>query len=111
MASTSVVTNPSQNVPIFTGVNYQFWRIKMRTIFLSYDLWELVENGFDDFPKVERLSTAQRNELREKQKKDAKALVLIQEALDDVIFPKIMGQRRKKREIYLKKSIKAQANM
>ena len=66
MASTSVVSNSSQNIPIFIGLNYQFWRIKMRTLFMSYDLWELVENGFDDLADVERTTATQRSDLKEK---------------------------------------------
>lgn len=91
MASTSVLLNSSQNVPVFIGLNYQFWRIKMRTLFMSYDLWELVENGFEDLADAERLTAAQRTELREKRKKDAKALSLIQQALDEAIFPLVMA--------------------
>lgn len=34
---------------------------------------------------------AQRNEVKEKKKKDAKALFLIQQALDDAIFPRVMA--------------------
>ena len=91
MASTSVVSNSSQNIPIFTGLNYQFWHIKMRTLFMSYDLWELVENGFDDLADVERTTATQWSDLKEKKKRDAKALSLIQQALDDAIFPLVMA--------------------
>ena len=87
MASTSVTPNSSQNVPIFTSVSYQFWRIKMKTLFVSYDLWDLVDSGYNDHAEANKLTTAQHNELKEKQKKDAKAVVLIQQALDDAIFP------------------------
>ncbi|XP_020410674.1 uncharacterized protein LOC109946643 [Prunus persica] len=31
--------------PIFSGENYEFWKIKMVTIFKSYGLWNLVEKG------------------------------------------------------------------
>ncbi|KAM2301518.1 hypothetical protein FF1_032254 [Malus domestica] len=31
--------------PIFSGENYEFWRIKMVTIFKSLGLWNLVEKG------------------------------------------------------------------
>ncbi|KAM2394961.1 hypothetical protein ACFX1X_032369 [Malus domestica] len=32
--------------PIFTGVNYEFWCIRMKTIFKSHNLWSFVEDGF-----------------------------------------------------------------
>ncbi|CAL9001571.1 unnamed protein product, partial [Prunus brigantina] len=47
--------------PIFSGENYEFWRIKMITIFKSYGLWTL----------------------------DAKALGIIQNSVSDQIFPRI----------------------
>ncbi|XP_059639810.1 uncharacterized protein LOC132282221 [Cornus florida] len=31
-------------LPIFDGENYDFWYVKMKTIFLSYDLWDYVED-------------------------------------------------------------------
>ena len=40
----------------------------MKTLFLSYDLWELVENGMNEYD-VERLTAAQRNEMKENKKK------------------------------------------
>ncbi|KAI5310938.1 hypothetical protein L3X38_040743 [Prunus dulcis] len=33
--------------PIFNGNNYEFWSIKMRTIFRSHGLWDLVEKGLE----------------------------------------------------------------
>ncbi|RXH88091.1 hypothetical protein DVH24_042162 [Malus domestica] len=33
--------------PIFHGGNYDFWSIKMRTIFKSHDLWNLIEKGYE----------------------------------------------------------------
>lgn len=55
----------------------------MKTLFKSQELWDLVESGYEDSDP----GHAQR--LRENRKKDAKALFLIQHALDDDIFPSI----------------------
>ncbi|CAL9003966.1 unnamed protein product, partial [Prunus brigantina] len=33
--------------PIFSGDNYEFWKIRMRTIFKSHGIWDLVEKGFE----------------------------------------------------------------
>lgn len=63
----------------------------MKTLFASNDLWDLVKNGYEDFAEQERVSAAQRNELKEKQKNDAKALFMIQQGLEDTIFPRIMA--------------------
>ena len=45
----------------------------MKTLFLLYDLWDLVENGMNEYD-VERLTAPQRNEMKENKKKDANAL-------------------------------------
>ncbi|CAH9132625.1 unnamed protein product [Cuscuta epithymum] len=71
-------------LPLFKGVNYHFWSLKMKTLFKSQELWSMVEDGFvDDQPEEPDQA------LREKRKKDAKALFLIQQALDDAVFPRI----------------------
>jgi len=33
--------------PVFNGENYDFWSIRMKTIFKSHGLLDFVENGFD----------------------------------------------------------------
>lgn len=35
-----------QVIPIFDGDKYEFWRIKMTTIFKTRKLWTVVEKGF-----------------------------------------------------------------
>lgn len=56
----------------------------MQTLFKSQELWGFVEEGFDDAQSPEPAQ-----QLREKRKKDSKALFMIQQALDDEIFPRI----------------------
>ena len=56
----------------------------MSTLFKSQELWELVENGFEDNQPEEP-----DQQLKDKRKKDSKALFMIQSALDDEIFPRI----------------------
>ncbi|KAM2961184.1 hypothetical protein FF1_030791 [Malus domestica] len=94
--------------PIFNGENYEFWSIKMKTIFKSYGLWNLVEKGFDesDLKKIdeseakkkdkEESSGAGRMTLVEVLMKDAKALGLIQGAVSDEIFPRISHEETSK---------------
>ncbi|XP_052195293.1 uncharacterized protein LOC127803240 isoform X3 [Diospyros lotus] len=56
----------------------------MKTMFKSQELWDLVEKGFVD------PNPAQPNQqLWDTWKKDAKALFLIQSALDDDLFSRI----------------------
>ncbi|CAL8152752.1 unnamed protein product [Prunus armeniaca] len=75
--------------PIFNGENYEFWSIRMKTIFKSHGLWELVEKGIEssdskgvdesDAKKKEKeeSSGAGKMILTEILMKDAKALGLI----------------------------------
>nr|GFA04544.1 UBN2 domain-containing protein [Tanacetum cinerariifolium] len=62
---------------IFKGESYEFWSIKMRTLFRSQELWELVENGIAETGR------------RESMKKNEKALFFIQQAVDEMIFSRI----------------------
>ncbi|KAF8394079.1 hypothetical protein HHK36_020284 [Tetracentron sinense] len=77
--------------PIFDGENYDFWCVKMKTLFLSYDIWEIVEEGYEEPENVETLSNARKQQLKETKRKDAKALHLIQQGVADPIFPRIIN--------------------
>ena len=55
---------------IFTGEGYEFWAIKMKTLFRSQELWDLVEHGFEDPNDDARL--------KDNRRKDSKALFFIQ---------------------------------
>ncbi|CAL8990715.1 unnamed protein product [Prunus brigantina] len=85
MSTTSQNSNP---LPIFTRENYDFWSIKMKTYFTSQDLWDIVDN---DFNNPENSTMEQLRQLKKDQQKDAKALYALQQALHDTIFPRIMG--------------------
>ncbi|XP_068323397.1 uncharacterized protein [Pyrus communis] len=78
--------------PIFSGENYEFWRIKMATIFKSLGLWNLVEKGMTTSnPKKKEAGEASEDdeEMVVVLMKDAKALGIIQNAVSDQIFPRI----------------------
>ncbi|CAN6544439.1 unnamed protein product [Malus baccata var. baccata] len=73
-------------------------QIRMRTIFKSHGIWDLVEKGLE-IPeskgkkvKVEGSSDSERAYLNEKLMKDVKALGIIQGAVLDDIFPKISNE-------------------
>ena len=61
----------------------------MKTLFMSQDVWDLVENGFDE-PPVEK------DQLKELKKMDAKALLFIQQGVGNNIFPRIMRASKAK---------------
>ncbi len=46
------ITQPQ--MPVFNGDSYEFWSIKMRTLFKSQGLWEFVENGYEESSEGER---------------------------------------------------------
>ncbi|GAV87372.1 DUF4219 domain-containing protein [Cephalotus follicularis] len=94
-------------IPVFSGENFDFWSIKIKTILRAYDLWEVVENGI---PKAAALlkekteaaesttTTTTKSEsspttvpMKEWQKKDADALAKIHLAVSDSIFSRIMN--------------------
>ncbi|KAL6348546.1 hypothetical protein AAG906_013166 [Vitis piasezkii] len=83
MATTNdkMVSVSQPAIPIFKGECYEFWSIKMKTLFKSQDLWDLVENGYP-YPDEEA-------RLKENTKKDSKALFFIQQAVHESIFSKI----------------------
>lgn len=69
-------TNPTAQplIPIFIGGKYQLWSLKMKTLFKSQELWDLVENGYEESNPA---PAEPDQRLRENCKKDAKALLLI----------------------------------
>ncbi|CAN6676343.1 unnamed protein product [Malus baccata var. baccata] len=89
--------------PIFSGENYEFWRIKMVTIFKSHGLWRLVEKGVT-IPESKKKKAEGSSEEEEDDEKmiaaymqDAKALGIIQNAVSDQIFPRIANAESAKK--------------
>ena len=75
--------------PVFNGENFDFWQIKMKTIFRSHKLWNLVVKGYDTpMKKGEELIEVEKKLMRENIVKDARALGIIQGAVIDQIFPR-----------------------
>ena len=102
MASTSNaqgLTYGHSLIPFFDGESYDFWSLQMKTLFVSQELWELVEDGFEQPESSTVLSTwsqAKQKEYKENKKKDAKALLNIQQGISKTIFPRIMGAKNSK---------------
>eukprot|EP00258_Populus_trichocarpa_P020775 XP_024436794.1 uncharacterized protein LOC7485384 isoform X3 [Populus trichocarpa] len=89
MATTNSLQSISMPLPIFNGSNYDLWGGKMKTLFRSQNLWDIVKNGYEEPENISTLEEAQRKELEVKKQKDASALYLIQQSLADTIFPRI----------------------
>ncbi|KAI5350772.1 hypothetical protein L3X38_003663 [Prunus dulcis] len=84
---------------IFFDESYEFWRIKMVTIFKSYGLWNLVEKGITT-PDSKKKKKAKENSKDEDDEKiavifmkDAKALGIIQNTVFQSNLP-LYHQRR-----------------
>ncbi|CAL5363276.1 unnamed protein product [Camellia sinensis] len=84
------------SMPIFAGENYDYWCVRMKTLFQSQDLWNLVQNGYDEPDSTTTLTSAQEQQLEETRKNDAKALLFIQQALSDELFPRIIEVKKSK---------------
>ncbi|XP_014524278.1 uncharacterized protein LOC106780494 [Vigna radiata var. radiata] len=63
----------------------------MKTFFCSQDLWDIIEEGFTIPEDTSTLTAAQKKELKENKQKDSRALFVLQQAIDDTIFPRIIG--------------------
>ena len=50
----------------------------MKTLFMPQDIWDLVENGFNELENVTTLTLVEKDQLKELKKMNAKALLFIQ---------------------------------
>ena len=94
MALGSSIAQPQ--IPIFSGKNYEFWAIQMKTLFCSQGIWDLIEKGFNEPHDESTLTQDEKDKLQDNKKKDAKALFLIQQSLDESIFPKVSAAKKSK---------------
>ncbi|KAJ0018148.1 hypothetical protein Pint_11961 [Pistacia integerrima] len=75
--------------PIFSGEKYDIWSTKMETYFWSRNLWDIVDKGIPTFGNIVVLSERKQKPLKESVQKNAAALFILQQAVDDNIFFKI----------------------
>ena len=40
--------NPSWPITEFSGEDYEYWSIKMKTLLIGKGFWEIVEDGYDE---------------------------------------------------------------
>ncbi|XP_058221728.1 uncharacterized protein LOC131331807 [Rhododendron vialii] len=84
--------------PLLNGENYDFWYVKMKTQLMSNDVWEYVQDGFEDYEGVEvALSNEQKKQLNVDNRMNAKALSMIQQGISDNLFPRIINETKAKK--------------
>lgn len=66
------VSSTLPSLPFFKESEYEIWSIKIKILFISQDLWELLENGYN---KTSVLAET----LKESKKKEVKVLFFIQQ--------------------------------
>ena len=75
-------------LPQFNGKNYDYWAITMRALFSYQDLWELVEDDFEepvDENAFNSLTRAKKDLLKSDRKKDSKSLFYLYQAVHEKI--------------------------
>ena len=87
MASNVSYVQPQ--IPLLTGKNYDTWEIKMKTLFRSQGLTDIVEKGFEEPDDEFDLNDQQRRELQKNREKDGKAMMFIQIGMEELIFQRI----------------------
>ena len=99
-------TGGDLRTPQFNGINYDFWAVKMETILIAFDLWDVVEMTHTN-PESESESAGEKSgaskateeklaAMKEIRIKNAKALSLIQGAISDELFPRIRNEKTSK---------------
>lgn len=106
MASTSNSSTVYNNVKVtlFEGENYDFWDVKMETIFTSLDVLEFVQNGYEEPAPTEaeesnekaKESSQRLEELKKKKITNAGVFGIIQRGVSLCIFPRIMRVKTSK---------------
>jgi hypothetical protein len=76
-------------IPIFSGKNYDNWAFRMKLAFDSYELTDIVMNGYTEPQDESILSADEKKKLDENRQKSKRALQIIGQALDDSVVGRI----------------------
>ncbi|CAL1409572.1 unnamed protein product [Linum trigynum] len=99
-SSNTMFATSSNQIPIFDGELYEYWSAQMEPIFISQDLWDIVQEGYE-YPQDEdedskKRAGKQTKEYKENAKQNASALRIIQRAVSKSIYPRIYGIKKAK---------------
>jgi hypothetical protein len=76
-------------IPTFSGKNYDNWAFRMKLAFDSYELTDIVMNGYTEPQDESILSVDEKKKLDENRQKSKRALQIIGQALDDSVVGRI----------------------
>ncbi|XP_026459174.1 uncharacterized protein LOC113359813 [Papaver somniferum] len=62
----------------------------MKTLFVSQDVWEIVQDGYDEIEDTSTLEQPQKDLLKGNRKKNAKASMYIQQGVGETILPRVI---------------------
>nr|CAD1839746.1 unnamed protein product [Ananas comosus var. bracteatus] len=74
------------SLPIFGGENYEFWKIKMRTLLIAQGLWSIVEGGYTEPPDESQLTNAEKEMLNSNRTRMQRHYILSNKGCRKFIF-------------------------
>ena len=77
MASSIGVGMAQSMVLVFTRENYDTWKIKIQTLLLLQEIWDVVDKGLTELTAGHQSTAEETKQLAENQMRDARALFLI----------------------------------
>ncbi|XP_057449943.1 uncharacterized protein LOC130741148 [Lotus japonicus] len=97
-STNSVFSYTTSQIPVFNGEHYDYWSSQMETIFLSQDLWDVVEEKYEERPdpKTADWTDVKEKEYKENVKKNATTLRIIQQGVNKAIYPRMFGIKKAK---------------
>ncbi|ESQ47415.1 hypothetical protein EUTSA_v10028209mg [Eutrema salsugineum] len=75
-------------LPLFNGESHELWSIKMRTLLMARDLWDIVENGVSEENTNQSLEESAKRQ-KYLRIKDMTALHMLQMSVTDSVFLRI----------------------
>ncbi|XP_063947409.1 uncharacterized protein LOC135152013 [Daucus carota subsp. sativus] len=85
-------------VPMLTGTNYGDWSIQMKELLHFYNIWDIVESGYNEPTKAAEvaLSDAEKTTLNGCRSKNNKACFMIYQGVDESTFDNIAHEKKAK---------------
>ncbi|XP_027905827.1 uncharacterized protein LOC114165383 [Vigna unguiculata] len=80
-------------LPVFTGENFDIWKLKLKTYFISQKLWDIVQSGYTKPDNIETLSEEERKKLEDSKQKDAQALFILQQVVGEQVVGETIARR------------------